>query len=92
MRFKNYLQEKKAEIIYMGKTINVEYEEEKYRPQVYRIKIKSNKDEFGQVSKNLGKWEGEIKRKSSGETIRFAGIWKSKKDAIEEVVSILHRG
>jgi hypothetical protein len=40
--------------------------------------------------RETGKWHGDI-RNNSGDLVRYAGIWKSKKDAVEEAQFILAR-
>lgn len=47
---------------------------------------------FGQIKKQSDReWHAEIRRIETGELVRFAGIWKRKRDAIEEVEFILRK-
>lgn len=48
-------------------------------------------DWFGQVKKNGRQWFAEIRKASDCDLIQYAGIWRTKKDAIEEVESIVAR-
>lgn len=38
-----------------------------------------------------GKWCGDIRRNSDGALIRFAGVWNTKREAVEEAAFILER-
>jgi hypothetical protein len=54
----------------------------------YRI---SNGGEiFGQIKKDGRKWIAEIRETDCGDIKRYAGIWNTKKEAIEEVIFILN--
>lgn len=57
----------------------------------YRVRLDSNGEQFGQVRKN-GKWRAEIRDVGTGDFIRPAGIWDTRRDAVEEIESILERG
>ena len=46
---------------------------------------------FGQIKKEKDGWHGEIRYRNTGKIKRYAGIWKSKKDVIEEIEHILKR-
>ena len=45
---------------------------------------------FGQFRKRSDGWHAEIRDHASGDLIRFAGIWRRRRDAVEEIVSILN--
>ena len=61
----------------------------------YRISDERNVEDpfsvFGQIYKDGRKWIAEIRYSESGDIKRYAGIWDTKKDAIEEVVFIISR-
>ena len=48
---------------------------------------------MGHIKKDrkTGKWHASIKEKSTGATTRYAGIWNTRKGAIEEIEYILAR-
>lgn len=56
---------------------------------VYRVSCGGER--FGQIKQAGGEWHAEIRDTESGSLIRFAGIWKTRSDAIEEVEHILSR-
>ena len=66
-------------------------------PSCYRISFvdeRMGEDSFsifGQIIKDGRKWIAEIRYSSSGDIKRYAGIWNTKKEAIEEVVFIISR-
>ena len=73
MRFINYLNEKLK----------------KHRDGVFRYSIPGC-DVFGQIKKiNNRKWVAEIRDVETGNLVRNAGEWKSKKEAVEEIQHIL---
>ena len=43
---------------------------------------------FGQIKKSGREWNAEVRKTETGELVRFAGIWSSRKDAVEELLSI----
>jgi len=43
---------------------------------------------FGQIKKVKRQWEAEIRENDTGTLVRFAGIWSSRKDAVEELLHI----
>jgi hypothetical protein len=47
---------------------------------------------FGQIKRVGREWHAEIRRGGDGELMRYAGIWSTKRDAVEECASILSRG
>lgn len=51
----------------------------------------SNGYHFGQVHKDGREWHAEIRESWSGALVRFAGIWGTKRDAIEEVERLLSK-
>ena len=65
---------------------------EKHYQGCYRIS--DGGEIFGQIKKDGRKWIAEIRYSESGDIKRYAGIWDTKKDAIEEVVTIIevHNG
>ena len=69
----------------------------KHYPGCYRISFvdERRREEpfsiFGQIIKDGRKWIAEIRYSSSGDIKRYAGIWNTKKEAIEEVVFIISR-
>ena len=54
----------------------------------YRL-TKGNAKEFGQVIKKDDGWHGEIRVCATGTLVRFAGIWKTRKETIEEIEMLL---
>ena len=62
---------------------------EKHYQGCYRIS--DGGEIFGQIKKDGRKWIAEIRYSESGDIKRYAGIWDTKKDAIEEVVFIISR-
>jgi len=81
MRFNSYLKEV---------DVSKDYTIEKHAKNIFRIKLKTNKVRFGQIHKK-SKWEAEIRDKD-GNLVRYAGIWNSKKEAVDEILFILMRG
>jgi hypothetical protein len=66
---------------------------QKHYPGCYRISDERRQEDpfsiFGQIKKDGRKWTAEIRYSESGDIRQYAGIWNTKKDAIEEVVSII---
>lgn len=60
---------------------------EKHYPGCFRIS--DGGEAFGQIKKDGKKWTAEIRYSESGNIKQYAGIWNTKKEAIEEVVSII---
>ena len=58
-------------------------------PRCYRVSC--NGDRFGQIRKHGREWHAEIRDTESGSLIRFAGVWRTRRDATEEIESILSR-
>jgi hypothetical protein len=58
----------------------------------YRVTIEGGRA-YGNVKKNkeTRMWEGEIRSELSSQILRYAGIWNTKREAVEEVVWILER-
>lgn len=52
-------------------------------------RISNNGPFFGQVKKVNREWHAEIRQTETGTLVRFAGIWNTRKDAIEEIDSLL---
>lgn len=57
----------------------------------------SNGEYFGNVRRGReydgelkSKWYADIRKSSTGDLVRYAGIWDSKRDAVEEVTHILN--
>lgn len=61
----------------------------KHYPGCYRVSC--DKQAFGQIKKEGREWNAEIRSTTTGTILRFAGIWNTRKDAVEEVQSILTR-
>ena len=61
----------------------------KHYPGCYRVS--NGSDAFGQIRKDGRKWNAEIRKTETGEMMRFAGIWGTRKDAVEEIEHILER-
>lgn len=55
----------------------------------YRTETVNGK--FGQIKKVNLKWVAEIRSSDTGNLLRFAGVWSSRKDAVEEVEHILNQ-
>ena len=53
---------------------------------IFRITLTD--EYFGQIIRDGKKWNAEIRKTETGTLVRFAGIWNSRKDAIEELESI----
>ena len=60
---------------------------QKHYPGCFRVS--DGGEIFGQIKKDGRKWTAEIRYSESGDIKRYAGIWSTKKDAIEEVVGII---
>lgn len=58
-------------------------------PRCYRVSCGGER--FGQIRKNGRQWHAEIRDTESGALIRFAGVWHTRRDAVEEVESLLSR-
>jgi hypothetical protein len=58
----------------------------KHGSNSYRMTLSS--DTFGQITKKGSKWYAEVRDTNAGHIIRFAGIWSSLKDAVDELESI----
>jgi len=63
---------------------------EKHYQGCYRVR--DGGEFFGQVKREGRTWVAEIRETNSGDLMRYAGIWSSKRDAVEECESILQRG
>lgn len=55
----------------------------------YRYRVDSNLELFGQIHKEGREWHAEIRVIDTGTIRRYAGLWKTRKDAEEEVEHIL---
>ncbi len=55
----------------------------------YRYTVETNPELFGQIHKQGREWHAEIRVSSTGTIRRYAGIWKTRRDAEEEVEHIL---
>ena len=53
----------------------------------YRVHVDGS-DDFGQIMKEKSKWYAEI-RDSDGVIRRYAGIWNTRQDAVQEVERLL---
>ena len=51
----------------------------------------SNGTFFGQIRRVGREWHAEMRESVSGDLIRFAGIWKTRRDAEEEVRYLLEK-
>lgn len=56
----------------------------------YRITV--NNDFFGQIKKNGHKWHAEYRSNDGGHIVQYAGIWNTKREAVEEVMFSVNRG
>ena len=57
-------------------------------PEIWRVS--NDSDAFGQIfRRGPRKWEAEIRRTETGEMIRPAGIWATKREAIQECVDLI---
>ena len=56
----------------------------------FRVRT-DNESRFGQIKREGREWHAEIRDKQSGQIIRYAGIWSTKRDAVEECCDILGR-
>lgn len=52
----------------------------------YRLTL--SPDRFGQIIKRGREWHAEIRNTHNGDLVRFAGIWNTRKEAVEELTSI----
>jgi hypothetical protein len=57
----------------------------KHSPGYYRITLSD--DRFGQIHRVGREWRAEV-REIDGTLVRFAGYWRSLKDATEELTSL----
>lgn len=63
----------------------------KVAPELYRtnaVKTFWHEGLFGQIRRRGRKWEAEIRR-ANGDTLRPAGMWRTRKEAHEEINHIL---
>ena len=58
---------------------------------IYRVNHPDSTTHFGQLTKKGKKWHAEIRKSSTGDLVRHAGIWNKKSDAIEEIEHHLTR-
>lgn len=61
----------------------------KHYPGCYRTETVHGR--FGQIKRDGREWKAEI-RSRSGDLERYAGIWGTRKDAVDEVEHILEEG
>lgn len=61
----------------------------RHGPRCYRVSC--NGACFGQIKRDGREWHAEIRDTESGHLVRFAGVWRTRCDAIEEVEFILSR-
>lgn len=53
----------------------------------YRVTL--DHDHFGQITKEAnGLWLAQIRATESGNLIRYAGLWETRRAAVEELVSL----
>lgn len=93
MRIEEKIEQYLNESSYKKKKLDNEeyYIKEQIPGKSWRIAISDHPEFIGQIHKeNNRKWTAEI-RTEKGEIVEYAGIWKSKKDAIEEVIFGLKR-
>jgi hypothetical protein len=64
----------------MNKTLRV------HVPGIYRVTLSG--DRFGQIKRDGREWIAEVRDTNTGTLMRFAGLWKTRKDAFEELVTI----
>ena len=57
----------------------------KHGSQCYRITLAG--ELFGQIRKHSDGWHAEVRHANNGELVRYAGIWKTLSDAIEELTT-----
>jgi len=60
-----------------------------HRTGVYRLS--NGGDRFGQVRRVGREWHAEIRETETGTLVRFAGIWRTRRDAVEEIQHVLSR-
>ena len=58
----------------------------KHAPDYYRI---GEGYYFGQIIKDGRQWNAEIRRSHDGALMRYAGIWTTRKEAVEECEFLL---
>lgn len=58
----------------------------KHGSNSYRLTLSA--DRFGQITKKGRQWYAEVRDTNAGHIVRFAGIWSSLKDAVEELEGI----
>lgn len=73
----------------MESRISAIFSVKRHGPRCYRVS--GNGDRFGQIKRDGREWHAEIRDTESGSLVRFAGIWNTRRDAIEEVEFILSR-
>jgi|DEB0MinimDraft_3_1074331.scaffolds.fasta_scaffold245806_1 hypothetical protein len=54
-------------------------------------RISNGSAEFGQIRKQGREWHAEIRNMQTGDLVRYAGIWSTKRDAVDECLFILDR-
>ena len=57
----------------------------KHYPGCYRLSPPTD-EEFGQVKRHGREWHAEI-RFSNGDLKRYAGIWNTRRETVEEILS-----
>lgn len=62
----------------------------KYSPTTYRVVADTSI--FGQIKRVDQKWHAEYRETETGTLIKFAGIWVTRQDAIDEVSPAVERG
>ena len=62
----------------------------KHYPGCYRVRME-NSDIFGQIKRSGRKWNAEIRYTATGELKHFAGIWSTKREAVQESLSYIER-
>lgn len=65
----------------------------RYADNITRVRRMGSKDNyrFGQIKREGRRWTAEIRESQTGALVRFAGIWATKRDAVEECEHILER-
>jgi hypothetical protein len=51
-------------------------------------RITLNPDDFGQVKREGRMWLGEVRDTNTGNLLRYAGLWHSRRAAIEELMAL----
>ena len=92
MKIEEKLEQYLNETSYKKKKLDDEeyYIKEQIPKKSWRVIISDDPEFFAQITKeNNRKWNAEIRDAKSGSLLQYPGIWKSKKEAIEEAIFAL---